>query len=125
MIDQVSPVAVDGAAIALEMVGLRQQIDRQELRFSQLAATYKKTAHWDEEGSNSALDWIRINCRMTSTAAADRIAVGERLADLAKSAEAMEEGEIGFAHVTVMARTAGAVGKAFDEGKLLRLARGG
>ena len=26
MIDQVSPVAVDGAAIALEMVGLRQQI---------------------------------------------------------------------------------------------------
>src|SRR5256885_444445 len=98
MIDQVSPVAVDGAAIALEMVGLRQQIDRQEVRFSQLAAAYKKTTHWDEEGSNSALDWIRINCRMTSTAAADRIAVGERLAYLAKRAEAMEEGEIGFAH---------------------------
>ena len=35
----------------------------------------------------------------------------------------MEAGEIGFAHVSVMARTAEAVGEAFDEGTLLQLAK--
>ena len=108
----------------MEMIALRQQIDQLELRFSQLAAAYRKTDHWDEEGSYSAVDWIRFNCRMTSNAAGDRIAVGERLAGLGASTRAMHEGEIGFAHVAVMARTAAAVGDAFDELKLLQLARG-
>src|SRR5438067_2620802 len=35
----------------------------------------------------------------------------------------MDGGEIGFAHLAVMARTAEAVGKGFDESKLLPLAR--
>jgi hypothetical protein len=113
----------EGPRIALELVALRQQIDRLELTFSQLAAAFRRTEHWDEEGANSAIDWIRFNCHMTSNAAAERVAVGERLADLGQSRQAMEEGEIGFAHVTVMARTAAAVGRAFDETELLPLAR--
>ena len=113
----------EGARLALQMVDLRQDIDRLELRFSQLAAAFDKTAFWDQEGSNSAIDWIRFNCRMTSTAAADRLAVGKQLDQMAQSQQAMNEGAIGFAHLTVMARTAVAVGAAFDEGKLLQLAR--
>ncbi len=42
---------------------------------------------------------------------------------IARSARAVEQGEIGYAHLTVMARTADAVGKASDEHKLLDLAR--
>src|SRR5438477_3417232 len=60
---------------------------------------------------------------MTSNAAYDRLAVGERLADLPRSTDAMDGGQIGFAHLAVMARTAEAVGKGFDESKLLALAR--
>ena len=123
MFETATPPETDGAQVALEMVGLRQQIDKLEVRFSLLAAAYKKTDHWDLEGANTALDWIRINCHMTSTAAADRLAVGERLAELGETAAAMEAGNIGFSHVTVMARTAGATGQAFDEGRLLKLAR--
>src|ERR1700745_2767553 len=100
--------APNGGRIALEMVAVRQQIDRLELTFSQLAAAFRKTEFWEEDGSNSAIDWMRFNCRMTSNAAADRIAVGERLASLGESQDAMEKGEIGFTHLTVMARTAGA-----------------
>src|SRR6201993_4531704 len=95
-----APPLIDGAQVALEMVGIRQQINKLELRFSLLAAAYKKTDHWDLEGANTALDWIRINCNMTSTAAADCLAVGETLAELGETAAAMEAGEIGFAHVT-------------------------
>ena len=117
------PELCDGADLALRLIALQQRIDRDLLEFSQLAAAYKKTGHWDLEGYNSALDWVRINCRLTSTAAADRIAVGERLADLGESCRAMEAGQIGYAHLTVVARTANAVGHAFDEAKLLPLAR--
>jgi Domain of unknown function (DUF222) len=120
---EVDSATSEGARLALELVALRQQIDRLERRFSQLAAAFAQTEFWDDEGSNSAIDWMRFNCRMTSTAAADRVAVGNRLADLGQSCQAMEAGEIGFAHLTVMARTANAVGQAFDEGKLLELAR--
>ena len=123
MLDSAIPTPSDGARLALDLVGLRREIDRLELRFSQAAAAFAGTGYWDEEGSNSALDWIRINCRVTSNAAADRLSVGRRVADLDRSVEAMHAGEIGFAHVTVMARTAEAVGEAFDEGRLLQLAR--
>ena len=113
----------EGSRMALELIRLRREIDRLELEFSKLATAFDHTRQWDLEGNCSALDWIRFNCRMTSTAAADRLAVGERLSQLGKSVEAMQAGEIGFAHMTVMARTAGAVGEAFDETRLLPLAR--
>jgi len=123
VLDSAIPTPPDGARLALDLVGLRREIDRLELRFSQAAAAFAETGLWDDEGFNSALDWIRINCRVTSNAAADRLSVGRRLADLDRSVAAMDAGEIGFAHVTVMARTAEAVGEAFDEGRLLQLAR--
>src|SRR5437667_767569 len=116
-------LAPPGARLALGLIDLRQQIDRLELEFSKLAVAFDETKFWDDDGSNSALDWIRFNCRMTSNAAADRLAVGEHLAGLTQSTQAMEAGEIGFAHVTVMARTADALGNGFDESKLVQLAR--
>ena len=114
--------APEGAATALELVALRRQIDALELRFSQLAASFDASRYWDYDCSNSAMDWIRFNCRMTSTAAADRISVGRHLPKLVESAEAMGTGDIGFAHVTVIARTANTV-KSFDETALLPLAK--
>src|SRR5207248_2638051 len=68
-------------------------------------------------------DWIRINCHLTSNTVSDRVSVGERMSELPQSVEAVQERQIGFAHLAVMARTADAVGKAFDETKLLPLAR--
>src|SRR5256885_2657150 len=112
-----------GEAIACQLITLRRVIDQLELKFSQLAAEFDKTDRWDYEGFNSSGDWIRFNCRMTSNAAYDRLAVGERLAEMPRSTDAMDGGEIGFAHLAVMARTAEAVGKGFEESKLLALAR--
>lgn len=112
-----------GATIALEMIGVQKEIDRLQLRFSRLAAEFAATGYWDDEGSVSAIDWIRFNCHMTSNAAADRVAVGTRLGDLSRSVRAVADGEIGFAHVAVMARTANAVGDRFDETHLVDIAR--
>src|SRR6266566_2529506 len=111
-----------GEAIACQLITLRRVIDQLELKFSQLAAEFDKTDWWDYEGFNSSGDWIRFNCRMTSNAAYDRLAVGGRLAEMPRSTDAMDGGEIGFAHLAVMARTAEAVGKRLDERERLPLA---
>jgi hypothetical protein len=117
---ELAPREVD---VAYEMIGVRQAIDELELQFSRLAAEFDQGTYWDQGGFNSPIDWIRFNCHMTANAAAAPIAVGERLSDMPESAQAMQAGEIGFTHLTVMARTANAVGKAFDEKKLVELAR--
>src|SRR5438552_4018491 len=69
-----------GEEIAHQLISLRRVIDQLELKFSQLAAEFDQTDWWDYEGFNSSGDWIRFNCRMTSNAAYDRLAVGEPLA---------------------------------------------
>src|ERR1700704_5520553 len=84
-------------------------IDMQMLSFAQEAAEFAASDGWDEDGSPTAIDWIRFNCHLTSNAAADLIAVGKNLQRMPESIQAAAHGEIGFAHVKAMARTANAV----------------
>src|ERR1700730_7683143 len=72
-------------------------IDMLTLSFSCEAAEFAATDAWEEDGSASAIDWIRFNCHLTSVAAADRIAVGESLQGMPRSVEAALNGEIGVA----------------------------
>ncbi|MDQ6720200.1 MAG: HNH endonuclease [Candidatus Dormibacteraeota bacterium] len=114
--------------LTCELTHLRHQCDRLELEFSQTAAAFAATDEYDQQGSVSPIHWIRLNCHMGSGAAADRIAVGEHLERLSESVETMAEGEIGFAHLALIARTAAAIAesgtsKPFDETPLLKKAR--
>ncbi|HKV87304.1 MAG TPA: DUF222 domain-containing protein [Candidatus Dormibacteraeota bacterium] len=114
---------VVGDALASRLVGLQLQIDLLKLERARLAAEFDRSSYWDEAGFNSSIDWTRFNCHLTNGEAAGAIAVGERLASLGASVQAVESGEIGYAHLTAMARTAEAVGERFDEAMLLELAR--
>jgi hypothetical protein len=98
-------------------------IEMQMLSFAREAAEFAASDAWDEDGSATAIDWLRFNCHMTSNAAADLIAVGKNLQRMPESAQAVCNGEIGFAHTKAMARTANAVGTKFDEAPLLEKAR--
>src|ERR1700694_3087174 len=104
---------IPGVEESIKLAAFRQFIDRLEIEFSEMAASFKQSKYWDYEGFNTASDWMRFNCHMTSTAAADRINVGEHLYEMKGTAAAMDAGEVGFGHATVMARTAAPVGKAF------------
>jgi hypothetical protein len=105
------------------LIRQRHLIDLMELSFAQEAAEFAATDEYEREGSVSPIDWIRINCHMTGPAAADRVAVGELVAKLELTVGALADGEVGFAHLTVMARTADAVGSKFNETALLKKAR--
>jgi hypothetical protein len=101
----------------------RLVIDLQEVAFAREAAEFAASDAWDEDGSVSAVDWLRFNCHMNAGAAANAIAVGEMLEQLPESHQAVVDGEIGFAHLATMARTAEALGNRFDEKLLVEKAK--
>jgi hypothetical protein len=105
------------------LIAKRHVIDLMELSFAQEAAAFAATRDYEQDGSTSPIDWIRINCHMTGNAAADRVAVGELLGELEQTIDALVDGQVGFAHLAVMARTSNAVGPRFDEKALLEKAR--
>lgn len=123
------PLPKTGPERAARLIHERRAIDQLELKFSQDAAAFAATDEYDQQGTVSPIQWIRLNCNMGGGAAADRLAVGEQLDRLPESGQAMVEGEIGFAHLALIARTATAIGEAeglakpFDETRLLKKAR--
>ena len=109
-------------SIGLALRGLRRAIDKLELEFARYASEFADSEEWRAEGFNTPADWMRFNCHMTSTSAWRALAVGEHEEDLPCSGEAMREGDIGYAHLAVLAQARKASGEAFDEIKLLPLA---
>src|SRR3984893_5572076 len=101
----------------------RRVIDLQEGAFAREAAALAASDAWDEDGSVTAVDWLRFNCNMNAGAAANAIAVGEMLERLPESHQAVVDGEIGFAHLATMARTAEALDDRFDEKVLVSKAK--
>ena len=114
---------MSGEQLGYKLIALRYAIDSLELEFAQTAAEFARTDEYEEQGSTSPIDWIRHSCHLNSGPAGDAVAVGKNLERLPESVQAMKSGEIGFAHLTVMARTADAVPARFDEGRLLDKAR--
>src|SRR2546428_5968288 len=114
--------------LAAELKGIRHAGDLLELEFAETTAAFSKTEEYNEQGSVSPIDWIRHQCRMSTGAVWNSLAVGEHLDDLPRSVEAVESAEIGYAHLTLMARTAqsmqgSSTAAPFEEGGLLDKAR--
>lgn len=115
---------VDGASLSIDLQELSRCRNLIELKFSEMAAAFAATEEYDRQGSYSPVHWIRQNCHLTVAAAADRVTVGKHLATLPQFTEAMEEGEIGFAHLALIARESQALSESgsnlqFDEAPLL------
>jgi hypothetical protein len=116
------------AEVAAELKGTRHAQDLLELDFAETATEFGQTQEYEEQGSVSPIDWIRHHCRMSSSAVWSSLAVGQHAAELPRSVEAVESGEIGYAHLALMARTAealdgSATAAAFEETELLEKAR--
>src|SRR5450759_982731 len=104
-------VCVSNDLLRERLIQRRRVIDLQEVAFAREAAEFAASDTWDEDGSVSAIDWLRFNGHMTAGAAANALAVGEILDQLPESHQAGVDGAIGFAHRAVMARTAEALGE--------------
>src|SRR2546423_12245521 len=110
------------------MAEMRRGLDIAELFFAQNAAAVASSMEFQHLGYRSPIDWIKKETRMTTGAAADRICVGQQLDAISESVDAVMSGEIGFAHLVEIARTAealreSATSRGFDEHKLLERAQ--
>jgi len=117
-----------GDELALDLAELSRCLNLLQLKFSEMSATFARTDEYDRQYTYSPIHWLRTNCHLTAGAAADRVAVGELLDSVPHSVEAMAGGEIGFAHLALIAREAEAhamtgSNAAFDEACLLDKAR--
>lgn len=84
----------------------RQAIDYLEMRFAGHAAAFGESEAFPEDDPTSnPIDWLRHECHMQYGTAVDRLNVGRQLARLQRTAEALCDGEIGFAHLSVIAST--------------------
>jgi hypothetical protein len=102
--------------------------DLQALSFSMNAALVAASDAWIGQGYASPIEWVRRDCKMTGGEVADRMCVGLQAAAIRESIDALISGDIGFAHLVVIARTAEALresktSKGFDEQRLLERAR--
>jgi hypothetical protein len=113
---------LQASELAEELKQVLHESDLLQLQAAYLAAQFAASEEYDEQGYATPIDWIRFNCRVTSNVAADLIAVGKNLHRMPESVHAVSQGEIGFAHMKAMARTANAVGTKFDEALLLKQA---
>jgi len=110
------------------LIERRRMLDLEELMWAKQAAEFAATDEFERDGFVHPIDWIRINCHMTIPQATDRLAVGERIDEMPESVDALLAGEIGFAHLVVMSKTAEALKDArcptpFEEGMLLEQAK--
>ncbi|MDQ2943230.1 MAG: HNH endonuclease, partial [Candidatus Dormibacteraeota bacterium] len=119
----IDAVELSDDELADELVRLGREGDQIALRFADRAAQFAARKKYDVDGFLSPIDWMRFNCHMTSGAAANSIAVGQAMDRMPESMQAMSVGEIGFAHLTVMARTADALKERFDEALLVEKAK--
>jgi Domain of unknown function (DUF222)/HNH endonuclease len=103
---------------------LKLDFSKDAARLAQQFATEDAEERFD---APTAGEWIRHNCKTSRSVAYDCINVGEQLPHLPQCELAMVEGEIGFAHLSVIARTAGTLSakapNAFNETDVLAKAR--
>src|ERR1700681_2942472 len=127
-------LALTDSARGEELRDVRCVIDSLEEEFSSSARSFQLRGGHAADGSPSAVAWLRWNCKMSSTSAADRLCVGKELESLPAVAQALAAGEIGFqsasllCHLRDQLRARGPNEKdkreLFDEAEMLELARG-
>ena len=105
---------------------LRQVIDCLEREFAEEALNAKRAGDHTAAGSVSVVGWLGRTCGMSSSAAADRLCVGEQLESLPKVAEALSTGEVGYQSVSLLCHLRDQLGDKrhlFVEDDMLQMAR--
>ncbi len=90
---------------------LSAAIDRLQGKLCRVVAAARKRGDHLVAGQ-SACSWVAIQCRISRSAAGDRLRVGEELAELPRLAEALSSGEIGYQATSVICHLQDRVGQA-------------
>src|SRR5438034_5356041 len=79
-----------------ELRELREVIDALEVEFSSSARAFQLQDGHLVDGCPGVVSWLRQNCKMSGSSAADRVCVGKELEALPHTADALATGRLGF-----------------------------
>src|SRR5438128_478718 len=121
-VDDAEAEGLGEALIQIREVG----IDPLEAVFATGLRRFDKSGEYKAEGALSLTAWLRWKCKLSGGAALERVEVARQLEKLPETTAAFANGDVGFQHVAVLARTAEHVGAAAvrkEEGTLLQAAQ--
>jgi len=95
-----------GPEVRDEMRGWRRLIDRMELEFSGMIGELAACGEDEWDGCASPTAWVKEECHTTGTLAWNALVVDEQAARMPECTRALLDGQIGYAHLAVIARTA-------------------
>jgi len=117
----------DGGTLGEALIQIREAgIDPLEAAFATGVRRFDKSAEYKADGALSLTAWLRWKCKLSGGAAMERVEVARQLEKLPETTAAFANGDVGFQHVAVLARTAEHVGAAAvrkEEGTLLQAAQ--
>src|SRR5436305_4370700 len=117
----------DGEMLGEALIQLREAgIDPLEAVFASGVRRFDKSGEYRADGAPSLTAWLRWKCKLSGGAAMERVEIARQLEKLPATAAAFANGDVGFQHVAVLARTAEHVGAAAvrkDEASLLKSAK--
>jgi hypothetical protein len=98
------------AALAEELVEIRQGIDRLEAEFARRLAVFGRRRGHLADGSLSLAAWLRHNCGLSFGSACEKATIARQFDELPSTAAAFASGVFGYDSARILARTASAVG---------------
>ena len=119
--------AADGEALGEGLVQIRESgIDPLEAVFASGVRRFDQSGEYKADGAVSLIAWLKWKCKLSGGAAAERVEIARQLEKLPKTEAAFANGDLGYQHVALIARTAEHVGAAAvrkEEGRLLQSAQ--
>src|SRR5438105_13232093 len=117
----------DGKVLGEGLIQIREAgIDPLEAVFATGVRRFDKSGEYRAGGALALTAWLRWKCKLSGGAAMERVEIARQLEKLPETAAAFANGDVGFQHVAVLARTAEHVGAAAvrkDEASLLKAAQ--
>jgi hypothetical protein len=87
-------------------------IDSLEAVFAEGLRRFDKSGEYAADGALGIVPWLRWKCKLSGSAAAERVTISRQLEQLPETQKAFASGNLGYQHVCFMARTADHVGAA-------------
>ncbi|MDQ6743045.1 MAG: 13E12 repeat family protein, partial [Candidatus Dormibacteraeota bacterium] len=95
-----------------ELAQLHWLIETQRSIFSTQLRDFDRSAGYAPSGALSAAAWLRWECRLAPSAAAEQVRVARALPQLPETAQTFAQGQICFQHAALISRSAEEVGLA-------------
>src|SRR5438552_14286010 len=117
--------SAEGSSLGERLIHTREAKDRLEAIFAEGLRRFDKSGEYAADGAIDLVAWLRSRCKLSGSAAAERVGIARQLEHLPQTEKAFASGQLAYQHVAVMARTAEHVGAQAvlkAESSLLRLA---